>query len=170
MHDQPDQIDLELAQSWMSECVELANEAAAAGNYALGALVVRDGTVLARSSSQLIDSYDPSAHPEMVTLRAAAERSACRYIVDAYLVTTLEPCVMCTGAAIWAKLRGIVFGAHQSDAVAWSRAHPDELYTWRQIHISCQEVVDKGEPRLAVVGGVLRDACAALFELNHPAS
>jgi tRNA(Arg) A34 adenosine deaminase TadA len=145
----------------------LAQAAAATGNYALGATVVRDGIVLARSSSQLIDSHDPSAHPEMVALRAAAEAVRSRYVPGGYLVTTLEPCVMCTGAAIWAKLAGVVFGAYQDDAVAWARAHPHDRFSWRQIRISAQEVADRGEPRVEVVGGVLRDACIGLFGLNR---
>lgn len=163
-------IDPVAAAGWMSQCLALARDAAASGNYTLGALVVRGTEVIAHSSSKLIDGHDPSAHPEMVALRAAAELVGSRYVQGAYLVTTLEPCVMCTGAAIWAKLEGIVFGASQADAVAWSNLHPDSLYTWRQIRISCQAVVDQGEPILQVVGGVLHDDCTALFGLNRPSA
>jgi tRNA(Arg) A34 adenosine deaminase TadA len=153
----------------MAQCLDLAREAAETGNYALGALVVRDGEVLASANSRLIEGHDPSAHPEMVALRTAAQAVESRYLLGAYLVTTLEPCVMCTGAAIWAKVRGVVFGASQQDALEWSRQHPDERFTWRQIRISSEEVASKGEPRIEVMGGVLRDECLRLFALNRPA-
>jgi tRNA(adenine34) deaminase len=157
------------AERWMAQCLDLAREAAQTGNYALGALVVRDEEVLATTNSRLIGGHDPSAHPEMVALRTAAQAVESRYLLGAYLVTTLEPCVMCTGAAIWAKVRGVVFGAFQEDAITWSRQHPDERFTWRQIRISSEEVARKGEPRLEVMGGVLRDECLKLFALNRPA-
>lgn len=160
-------LDHDAASTWMRECIRLAQDTAQSGNYALGALVVRHGEVIARSASALVEGHDPTAHPEIVALRAAAERVGSRYLHDAYLVSTLEPCVMCTGAAIWAKLSGIVFGASQADAIAWSQAHPDPLYTWRQIRIDCQTVVDRGEPQLEVLGGVLRTECLALFGLNQ---
>lgn len=163
-------MDRKSAERLMSQCLALARDAAKTGNYALGALVVRDDEVLASATSRLIEGHDPSAHPEMVALRTAAEAVKSRYLPGAYLVTTLEPCVMCTGAAIWAKLRGVVFGASQKDATTWSRHHPDERFTWRQIRISSQKVAKKGEPRLDVMGGVLRDDCLKLFELNCRAS
>ena len=165
-HTSADGASLDQAMRWMTECIRLAREAAQSQNYALGALVVRDGAVLARSASRLISSNDPSAHPEMVAIRGAAETVGSRYLQRAYLVSTLEPCVMCTGVAIWAKMSGIIFGAYRSDAIGWARRNPSQRFTWRQIQISCQDVVDKGEPRLDVVGGVLRSACKALFELN----
>ena len=147
----------------MDECLRLAAHAGHSGNYALGAVVVRDGEVLARSGSALVGGHDPSAHPEMTAIRAAAAQVGSRYLPGAVLVSTLEPCVMCAGAAIWAKLDGIVFGASQDDAITWARQHPDPLYTWRQIRISCQAVVDRGEPKLAVLGGVRRHECVELF-------
>jgi tRNA(adenine34) deaminase len=161
----PSEIDPTQAAAWMGTCLDLARQAAREGHYALGALVVRDGEVLARSASRLIGAHDPSAHPELCAVRAAAERERSRYLPGAFLVTTLEPCVMCTGSAIWAKMAGIVFGASQDDAVAWARAHPDPVFTWRQIRLRSQVVVDHGEPRLALLGGVRRDECVALFEL-----
>jgi tRNA(adenine34) deaminase len=163
-------MDRKRAEMLMGQCLDLAREAADTGNYALGVLVVRDDEVLASATSQLIDGHDPSAHPEMVALRVAADAVKSRYLPGAYLVTTLEPCVMCTGAAIWAKLHGVVFGASQKDATRWSRRHPDERFTWRQIRISSQKVARKGEPRLDVMGGVLRDECLKVFALSRRAA
>lgn len=152
----------------MRRCIVLAREAADSGNYALGALVTVDGEVVAESGSSLIgDDNDPSAHPEMVVIREAARRLRSRYLPGAYLVTTLEPCPMCTSAAIWAKMEGIAFGATQQDAILWSTENPDPVYTWRQIAIPAEQVVTAGMPRLALRKGLLRDECTALFGLTR---
>lgn len=151
----------------MRRCIQLARRASTAGNYALGALVVLNDEILAESGSGLIEAdNDPSAHPEMVVIRSAARKLRSRYLPGAVLVTTLEPCPMCTSAAIWAKMAGIVFGASQEDAKKWSVDHPDNVYTWRQIEIPAHKVVAAGEPRLKLHEGVLREECRSLFRLN----
>ena len=155
-------------ETGMRKCISLAREAASSGNYALGALVTLDGEILAESGSSLIgDDNDPSAHPEMVVIRAAARLRQSRYLPGAFLVTTLEPCAMCTAAAIWAKMAGIAFGATQQDAIAWSTEHPDPVYTWRQIEIPAEQIVAAGTPRLTLTQGLLRDECTALFDLTR---
>jgi tRNA(Arg) A34 adenosine deaminase TadA len=152
----------------MRRCIRLAEQAANSGNYALGALVVVDGEVVAESGSSLIgDDDDPSAHPEMTVIRAAARKLRSRYLPGAFLVTTLEPCPMCSAAAIWAKMAGIAFGATQSDAVAWSVENPDEVHTWRQIQIPAGTVLSAGQPRLALAEGLLREECRKLFALSR---
>ncbi|WP_169735337.1 nucleoside deaminase [Actinokineospora inagensis] len=151
----------------MDRCVELARTASRAGNYALGSLVLADGAILAETGSSLVGAdNDPSAHPEMTAIRRAACARRSRYLTGAYLVTTLEPCPMCTSVAIWAKMAGIVFGATQQDAKNWSTEHPDELFTWRQIEIRARDVVAAGTPALEVHEGIRRDECRALFALN----
>lgn len=154
-------------ESWMRRCVELAREAAESGNYALGSLVGMNDDILAASGSSLIGSNnDPSAHPEMVVIREAARKMDSRYLPGAVLVTTLEPCPMCTSAAVWAKMASVAFGATQEDAVAWASAHPSDRYTWRQIGIHARTVIDAGMPRLDLHEGILREECLTLFELT----
>jgi tRNA(Arg) A34 adenosine deaminase TadA len=102
----------------------------------------------------------------MIAVREAAKKRGSRYLPGALLVTTLEPCPMCTSVAIWAKMAGIVFGATQQDAKAWSAEHPDDIYTWRQIDIPARAVVAAGEPTLELHEGVLRDECRSLFALT----
>ncbi|MFC4853579.1 nucleoside deaminase [Actinophytocola glycyrrhizae] len=151
----------------MRRCLELAASATDSGNYALGALVAVDGRIAAESASSLIgDDNDPSAHPEMVVIRETARMKGTRYLPGALLVTTLEPCPMCTSVAIWAKMAGIAFGATQQDAKSWSAEHPSDVYTWRQIAIPARAVVLAGEPALELHEGVLRDECRSLFSLT----
>lgn len=154
-------------EKMMRRCIELARKAAAEGNYALGAMVARGSEIIAESGSSLIaDDNDPTAHPELIAIRAAGKSIGSRYLEGTILITTLEPCPMCTSAAIWAKMAGIVFGAAQEDAKAWAKENGDGLFTWRQIQISAQQIVNAGTPRLKVRGGVLRDECQSLFELS----
>lgn len=150
----------------MRRCVRLAREAALSGNYGLGAAVIRDGVVLGESGSGLVQGHDPTAHPEVQAIRRAAERVGSRYLTGAFLLSTLEPCPMCTAAAIWAKMRGIAFGATRDDARAWVSGHPDETFTWRQIDIRARDVVWAGHPRLEVYEGVRREECLEPFALT----
>jgi tRNA(Arg) A34 adenosine deaminase TadA len=151
-------------------CIDLARQAASSGNYALGALVARGSGIIAESSSSLIeDDNDPSAHPEMTAIRAASRKLGSRYLRGMTLYSTLEPCPMCVSVAIWARLDGIVFGATQQDALEWAARHPSEVFTWRQIRISAQEVSLAGDPHLSVQGGVRRAECKKLFALSTTA-
>ena len=74
---------------------------------------------------------------------------------------------MCTAAAIWAKLDGIVFGAYQMDAINYAKEHPSEIFTWRQIQIPAQVIADKGIPSLKIMPGVQREKCLKLFTLCY---
>jgi tRNA(Arg) A34 adenosine deaminase TadA len=156
-----------LEELWMRRAIANARATASTDNYAVGAIVVLGDDVLAEGGSSLAAGYDPSAHPEMVVIRRAAELAQSRYLEGAFLVTTLEPCVMCTGAAVWAKMAGIVFGARQADAIAWAEQQPGSALTWRQIRIPASDVVAAGEPRLTLQGDVLRADCVELFELTR---
>lgn len=147
----------------MRRCIVLAEAAADSGNYALGSLVAMGGDVIAESGSSLVQSNDPSAHPEMEVVRAAARSVGSRYLSGATLYTTLEPCPMCTAATIWAKFDRIVFGASQEDAIEWATAHPDPVYTWRQISLKAAKVAEAGDPKVAVTGEVLHAECVSLF-------
>jgi tRNA(Arg) A34 adenosine deaminase TadA len=151
----------------MRACIREATLAASEGQYALAALVsTRDGAILALERSRLISTHDPTAHPEILALRRAAETMQSRYLEGCYLYTTLEPCPMCAAASIWAKLAGIVFGANQADAAQAATILRSDTYTWRQIGISAREVVRQGSPRVELVEGFLREECAPLLLLH----
>jgi len=153
--------------SGMKECVRLARQAVRSGNYGLGAVVLLDGEVIGSSASSLVTGCDPTAHPEMTALREAAERVKSRYLQGAYLVSTLEPCPMCAAAAVWAKMRGIAYGASQLDANEWAARHPHDTYTWRQIDLRAADVLAAGTPKLELHAEVERAACLELFALTE---
>ena len=95
----------------MREALALASEAAAAGEVPVGAVVVRDGEIVGRGYNRPITSRDPTAHAEVIALRDAAARLANYRLPGCDLYVTLEPCAMCVGAMVHARIARVVFGA-----------------------------------------------------------
>ncbi len=131
---------------FMEQALELAAIAAAAGEVPVGALVVLDGAVIGRGHNAPIALADPTAHAEIRALRDAAARLGNYRLAGATLYVTLEPCAMCAGAMLHARIRRVVFGAQDPKTGA------------------CGSVVDLfAEARLnhhaVVERGILADAC-----------
>jgi len=82
----------------------------------VGAVVVRDGAVIARAGNRTVRDQDPTAHAEVLALRAAASALGTWRLVDCVLYVTLEPCAMCAGASVLARVKGVVFGAWDDKA------------------------------------------------------
>ena len=95
----------------MREALALAAEAAAAGEVPVGAVVVRDGEIVGRGSNRPISSHDPTAHAEIIALRDAAARAGNYRLPGCELYVTLEPCAMCVGAMVHARIARVVYGA-----------------------------------------------------------
>jgi tRNA(adenine34) deaminase len=98
-------------EEFMKEALELAREAERAGEVPVGAVVVRDGEVIGRGRNAPVELHDPSAHAEMVALREASLRIGNYRVENSTLYSTLEPCVMCAGLLVAARVRRLVFGA-----------------------------------------------------------
>lgn len=95
----------------MRHALELAGRAEIAGEVPVGAVLIREGEILGEGWNQTISLSDPSAHAEILALRQAGERAANYRLPGAVLYVTLEPCVMCAGAIIHARLNAVIFGA-----------------------------------------------------------
>jgi tRNA(adenine34) deaminase len=128
-----------------------ARKAADAGEVPVGAVVVRDGQVIASGYNQPIGTHDPSAHAEVVALRAAAQRLGNYRLEDCDLYVTLEPCPMCSGAALHARLRRVVYGA--PDPKTGAAGSVVDLFGQGRLNHHTQ-----------VQGGVLADACAEVLQ------
>ncbi|MBM3311426.1 MAG: nucleoside deaminase [Candidatus Aminicenantes bacterium] len=100
----------------MREALRQAAMGAASGEVPVGAVVVLDGTVLARGHNRPIGTCDPTAHAEVVVLRKAARRLGNYRLTGCDLYVTVEPCAMCLGAAIQARIRRLVYGADDPKA------------------------------------------------------
>lgn len=116
----------------------------------VGAVVVVGGEIIARGSNRSITDHDPSAHAEVVALRAAGAATGNYRLVDATLYVTLEPCTMCVGALIQARIRRLVFGAYDDKAGAAGSVL--DLVGERKLN-----------HRFEVNGGLLQDECGGLL-------
>jgi len=103
---------------WMGLAIREANKAGARGEVPIGAVVVRDGVVLGRGCNFREKSLDPTSHAEMTAIRKAAKKAGNWRLLGATLYVTLEPCPMCMGAIILARLERVVFGCHDPKAGA----------------------------------------------------
>jgi len=95
----------------MAEALALARQAEAAGEVPVGALIVLNGQIIGRGANSPIASHDPTAHAEILALRQAASHIGNYRLEGATLYSTLEPCVMCAGALVHARIARLVFGA-----------------------------------------------------------
>ena len=110
-------------ERWMGLALDEAARAAKAGEVPVGAVVVLGGRLLASGHNTPIASHDPTAHAEIVALRAAARAAGNYRLTDATLYVTIEPCVMCCGAALHARIARLVYGAADAKAGAVRSAH-----------------------------------------------
>ena len=96
---------------WMAHAMRLAETAANHGEVPVGAVVIKDNTLVGSGFNRNIEMNDPSAHAEILAMRAAGKKLANYRLVDCTLYVTLEPCPMCAGAMIHARLKRVVFAA-----------------------------------------------------------
>lgn len=134
----------------MQRAIALAKEAESKGEVPVGALVVLNDEIIGEGFNQPIQSHDPTAHAEIVALRLAAQKVGNYRLNNATLYVTLEPCVMCVGAIVHARIKHLVFGAADQKAGAVCGAF---------------KLID--HPKLShfvrYEGGVLSDLCSDLL-------
>mgnify|MGYP002633917015 FL=1 len=123
---------------YMTRALELAAQAGAAGEVPVGALVVRDGQVIGEGYNQPISAIDPTAHAEIVAMRNAAAHIGNYRLIDCDLYVTIEPCTMCVGAMIHARVQRVIFGAKEPRAGALAsqlqlmeNKHFNHVIEWR---------------------------------------
>lgn len=135
---------------FMQAALDEAGAAAAAGEVPVGAVVVIGGETVGTGQNRTIRDCDPSAHAEIVALRAAAAAQGNYRLGSATLYVTLEPCAMCVGAAVQARISRLVFGAYDPKAGAAGSA----------IDLADSPALNH---RFEIMGGVLADDCGAIL-------
>ena len=100
-----------MPQSFMDDALAEARAAQAAAEVPVGAVIVREGVVIARGGNRTLRDRDPTAHAEMLVIRAAAAALGTERLTDCDLYVTLEPCAMCAGAISFARIRRLYYGA-----------------------------------------------------------
>lgn len=144
-------MDAAADEAWMRHALKLAQRAQQLGEVPVGALLVRDGDLVAEGWNRPIASHDPSAHAEMVAMREAAAVLRNYRLGGLTLYVTLEPCVMCAGAIIHARIARVVFGASDPKAGAVNSVY-DVIANPRLNH------------RPEWTGGVLAEECGAILQ------
>ncbi|AWE41561.1 tRNA adenosine(34) deaminase TadA [Actinobaculum sp. 313] len=140
----------ELEEAWIGEALSIAQRTQQSGDIPVGALVVRNGEVIGRGWNTREAHADPVGHAEINALRQAANTIGQWRLDDCELYVTLEPCTMCAGAIVLARVRRVVFGAWDQKAGAAGSVR-DVLRDPRLNH------------QVEVVGGIREEACAALL-------
>lgn len=140
-------LNQEIDESFMRQALLLADKAEQQDEIPVGAILVQDGEVIARGWNQSIRLQDPSAHAEMMAVREAGKKLNNYRLIDTTLYVTLEPCPMCAGLLVHARVKRLVFGAYDYKSGA------------------CGSVVDlvnheKLNHKIDVTGGVLAEQCA----------
>ena len=133
---------------FMREALALAGVAEARGEVPVGAVVVKDGVVIGRGYNQPISAHDPTSHAEVVAMRDAAAKIGNYRLVGCELYVTLEPCVMCAGAIMHARLERVVYGA--SDPKTGACGSVVDLFADANLN-----------HHATVVPGVLAEECSA---------
>ena len=136
---------------WMEEALRAAQRALESGEVPVGAVVVLDGRIVGRGWNRNLTDSDPSAHAEVVALRTAGANVGNHRLGDCELFATIEPCAMCAGAMIHARLKRLIYGADDPKAGA--------------VH-SVMQVLNHPQlnHRMDVHGGVLAGRCAELLQ------
>lgn len=137
-------------EEWMQVALELAREAARHDEVPVGAVVVRENQIIGRGFNQPISGHDPTAHAEIMALRDAAQTMGNYRLPGCTLVVTVEPCTMCAGALVHARIEQLIFGAREPRAGAVC---------------SSSRVLDNPglNHKVTVIEGVLEKECKALM-------
>lgn len=135
---------------YLQQALELAQQAEEQGEVPVGALLVWNNEIIAKGWNQSITNSDPTAHAEIIALRQGAQHLKNYRLLDSTLYVTLEPCAMCIGAIIHARVKRLVFGAYDPRAGAVS-----SVFTIPE--------APQLNHRVEILGGVMHDACGDLL-------
>ena len=136
---------------WMAQALDLARTAAEHGEVPVGALLVRDGEVIGQGWNQPIGSHDPTAHAEVVALRDASARAGNYRLGGSTLYVTIEPCTMCFGALMHARVTTLVYGARE----------PRAGVCGSQLNLPAEGFYNH---KIEVIGGVLAEQSTAMLK------
>jgi tRNA(adenine34) deaminase len=137
--------------AWMELALELARSAAEAGEVPVGAVVVKDGKIVGWGQNRNLRDHDPAAHAEIVALRQAAAQLGNHRLGGCVMFATIEPCAMCAGAMIHARLARLVYGA--SDPKAGAAGSALEVLNHPRLN-----------HRMEVTSGVLAERCSEILQ------
>jgi tRNA(adenine34) deaminase len=144
-------MDPAAAEMWMKEAIAEARRGGAEGEVPIGAVVLLNGKIVGRGHNSPIQLHDPTAHAEIVALRQASHNTINYRIPGSILLVTIEPCLMCVGAMIHARVEEVVYGAADPKAGAIR---------------SCYQLADQNQlnHRIRVTAGILETECGEIMK------
>jgi len=140
----------------MRRAIEVARQGIEAGQSPFGAVIVRDGNIVAEAHNTVWADTDPTAHAEINAIRMAASKLGTIDLTGCIMYSTCEPCPMCLAAIHWAKLDRVFYGAQIADAAAAG---------FSELKVPAAELAKRGGSQLQVLPGPLRQQCQELFKL-----
>jgi len=148
-------------KKFMREAIRQANKSSKMREYAIGSVVVRKDKIISKGENRGFTDNDACSHSEIIAMKRANKKLKSKYLKDCILYTTHEPCCMCTGMAIWSRLKGIVFGANIKDMESYwkKRNNPTPL-------MSCKKIIKGYNSNTFVIKNFMRDECKKLFDIN----
>ena len=145
---------IEPGPKYMKVAISLALANRFKGGQGVGAVIVRQRHIISLGVTTLSWKYDPTCHAEVNAIRAACKAVQSRYLKGCVLYSTFEPCPMCASAAVWAKMRALVFGARMSDQTSHSH---------QRIAVPAAYIARHAQPRIEVHSGFLRQECLRII-------
>jgi len=141
-------------ERFMRVALEEARISLKEGNKGFGAVLVKDGKAIVRAHDTEIEDSDPTAHAEINAIKKASKKHG-KDLTGCVIISTHEPCPMCTGAIIWAKISEIVYGCSVKDTIKLGRTMVD---------LSCKVILEKSPWKMKIVEGILKEECLKLYD------
>lgn len=157
-------------EKYMKLAIKAAVQSANNGDYGHGAIIVKDGEVIATGYETLKSANDPvNGHAEIDAIRKTCQILQQPYLQDCIMYCTAEPCPMCMSAIIWAKMDSVAYAITRDDMIAEMeriKQNSDGKFSWRQIAIPAEYIVEHGEPKVKLFPGFMREESRTLFDLT----
>ena len=147
----------------MELAIKEAKLAQRQGDYAVGAVLVKGYRIVVVCSNRSKRDESPIAHAEMLAITKASKILKSRHLNGCVLYCTHEPCPMCASVIVWARLKGIVYGARYQDMKRYRKQHANHHYLWRTIDVPSKEIFTKSTEKIEVVKDFMRKECIKLF-------
>lgn len=140
-------------KKFMMAAIKEGIKAGKFGEHPIGSVIVKNNKIIVSAGPEVRRENDPTMHAEVVAIRKATKRFKNRYLTECVLYSTHEPCSMCTAAAVWAKMKAVVFGATLADMDQWG---------WRLIYLKTKDILKHSQTKIPVIGGFMRKECKKL--------
>lgn len=149
-------------EKFMRKAIAEAQNAYERGDYPIGACIVKNGKIIASAGNRGKTKDDSTRHPELELIQYVVGMHSGPYIEDCILYTTHEPCPMCSGACVWSKIGGVVYGNSIEDFK--THTNIENNFKWRVIDIPCRKIMQGTNTK--IIGPYLREKCSNLFQLK----